>query len=533
MLRSVLLLLLLMAGSVAPGEEPAPALTGPSETGIVRTLEVGALTFLRSPLPPMPALELDGLGSAVPCPPPTAPLDRVLYDSLAGRGAALSCGNSFAGLLSFPQDEAGVSPQPTSALGGFEAVAETIRAARDEVLLATMIWDDGVGSPGALLAGAIADLRRDLQQHPERHPHGVTVRLLLGNSIRMDRLTDPTASAFSAAQHLLAAGVPLGSDDVPGWRLELANYRYTYPHNHMKLLVVDRQEVLAGGNNVSWFHVPARTPGGLGLRDLALRVRGPVARHAVAAFRDAWHASRLLTCPDVSVAGASVRDCALAASTPPVPLLWAGPPPVAGTARVFGLYRRPGEEDADGALVRLLSAATSEIDLLQSQVSGTPACTLSALAPGGCPAPQAMLPVWQAILTAVQERGVRVRMVLDHDPVLQLETLALLGGLRARLAPLGLADHVQARWFGPAEGQHTKMIVVDGQMLVVGSPNLQFASFGPGGMSEYALATSDPDATARARTLFGFEWARAAPVVLPYWLRVTDAPPAPWAAPAP
>lgn len=518
-----------MVGSVAPGEDDAQRTAGE----VAQTLEVGPLTFLRSPLPPMPDLELDGLGSAAPCLPPTAPLDRVLYDSLAGHGAALSCGNSFAGLLSFPQDEAGISEQPDSPLGGFEAVARTIRSARDEVLLSTMIWDDGAGSPGALLAVAVADLRRDVQQHPERHPHGVTVRILLGNSVRVDRLTDPTASAFSAAQHLLAAGVPVGSDDVPGWHLELANYTYAYPHNHMKLLVVDRQEVLAGGNNVSWFHVPVTTSGGLGLRDLALRVRGPVARNAVAAFRDAWRSSRALTCPDGAVPGATVDDCTLAATTSPFPLLWAGPPQVAGTARVYGLYRRPGEEDADGALARLLSAATSEIDLLQSQVSGTPACTLSLLAPGGCPAPHAMLPVWQAILTAVQERGVRVRLVLDHDPVLQLETLALLGGLRARLAPQGLADHIQARWFGPAEGQHTKMIVVDGKMLVVGSPNLQFASFGPGGMSEYALATSDPDATARARTLFGFEWNRAVPVVLPYWLRAADPPPAPWPAPAP
>ncbi|GHF31192.1 cardiolipin synthase [Deinococcus metalli] len=516
--RLALLLLILASGLAVPSGERSRTFTALSSTE-VQTVQIGGLTFLRSPLPPVPAGELDGLGTAGPCPPPDAPLDRVLYDSLDGRGAALSCGNAFAGLLSFPQDEAGVTDQPPSPLGGFEAVAQTIRAARDEVLLSTMVWDDGAGSPGALLAGAVAELRRDLQLHPERHPHGVTVRLLLGNSVRFDRLTDPTASAYSAARHLLEAGVPLTGDPLPGWRLEIANYTYAYPHNHMKLLIVDRQEVLAGGNNVSWFHVPVTTPGGLGLRDLALRVRGPVARHAVAAFRDAWRHSRSLTCHGEPQPVDLHFACDLDATSTPFPLLWTGPPAPAGTARVYGLYRRAGEEDADAALVRLFGAASGEIDLLQAQVSGTPECTLSALAPGGCASAQTMLPVWNALLHAVETRGVRVRMVLDHDPVLQLETLALLGGLRARLAPLGLADRVQARWFGPAEGQHTKAILVDGRMLVVGSPNLQFASFGPGGLGEYALATSDPTATGLGARLFEFEWARAVPVTLPYWLR--------------
>ncbi|PNY82517.1 phospholipase D-like domain-containing protein [Deinococcus koreensis] len=495
----------------------APAV--PDDPGQTPVLDVRGLDILRAPLPPVTPGVLDGLGASAPCPAPQAPLDRVLYDSLLGHGAALSCGNAFTGLLAFPEDDAGISDQPTSPLGGFEAVVRAIGSARREVLLANMVWDDGAGSPGEAVAGAIAGLRRDLTLHPERYPQGVTVRLLLGNSVRFGDLLDPTASAYSAARQLLAAGVPLGHDPVPGWRLEIANYAYAYPHSHVKLLVLDGQEVLSGGFNISWFHVPTSTPGGLGLSDLALGVRGPVARHAVAAFRDSWLHARPLECvarPDLD---ALRRDCPLGDTTAPYGLVWSAPPRPSGNSRVYGLYRRSGEEAADQAVIRLLGAATGSIDLLQSQVSGTPACTLSLLAPGGCPFPNRHLPVWQAIAGAVRERGVHVRMVLDYDPLLRLETLAFLAGLWDVLRPLGLEDHLQARWSGTAGGQHTKAALIDDAMLVVGSQNLQFASFGAQGLSEYSLATSDPQALALGRRQFDFEWARAQPLSLPSWLR--------------
>ena len=57
------------------------------------------------------------------------------------------------------------------------------------------------------------------------------------------------SSVYSAARQLLEAGVPLSNDPVEGFTLELANYTYAYPHNHLKLLVIDGQETAAGGVN--------------------------------------------------------------------------------------------------------------------------------------------------------------------------------------------------------------------------------------------------------------------------------------------
>ncbi|TNM72075.1 phospholipase [Deinococcus radiopugnans ATCC 19172] len=484
------------------------------------------LTLLSGPLSPPDLAALDGLGRAEAggpvdpdCPEPQAPLDRVLYDHLRGQGAALSCGNAFVGLTHFPNDDSGLSGQAPDPMGGFAVMARQIEGAKHEVLLANMLWDDGATSPGVLLAHAVAQLRASVAQHPERYPQGVTVRLMFGNSVRLDALLDPSSSVYSAARQLLEAGVPLSNDSVPGFTLELANYTYAYPHNHLKLLVIDGQETAAGGVNISFFHLPASTPGGLDLTDLLLTLRGPVARHTVAAFRDSWLLSRRLQCgQDVSVA-ALRRGCALVDAAEPYPLFYTAPPRPAGTSRAYGLYRRAGYETQDAALPALFAAAGTSIDLMQSQVSGTMQCSLSLTAPGGCPFPQEILPVWQAIVGAIRDRGVRVRLVLDYDPLLQVEPLSLLSSLWAQLRPLGLEDHLQVRWSGTAGGMHTKAALVDDAMLAVGSLNLHFSSFGSRGLNEYTLATSDPAALKAGRQDFDFEWARSKPFELPYWLR--------------
>nr|WP_246580320.1 phospholipase D-like domain-containing protein [Deinococcus aestuarii] len=494
--------------------------------GAGRAVFPAGFEVVRAPLPRPALAPLDGLGLNA-CPPPAAPLDRLLDERTRGQGAALSCGNRVEGLLHFPNPDPAYSAQPPRAGGAFEELADEVRRTRHELLIATMLWDDGPEAPGAAIARAVADLRRDLAAHPGRHPGGLTVRLLLGNSVRLGDLLDPTANAYHAARHLLEAGVPLTGDTVPGWRLELANYTYALPHSHVKLVVQDGETVLAGGFNVSLFHVPAQVPGGLDLADLALRVRGPVARHAVATFRDGWVLSRGLTCRGSPTPQTLRRDCSFSRPTSPWPLVWTGPAPAAGTARVYGLYRRSGYTDADDAVTALFGAARTSIDVMQSQVSGTLGCVGQLSEPGGC-GPALQLPVWRAAVRAVRERGVRLRLLLDYDPLLQAETLAFLRGVEAELAPLGLADHVQARWYAPAGGLHTKAALIDGGMLTVGSQNLHHSAFGPLGLSEYTLATSDAGAAAEYGRMFAFEWARAHAIHAPWWLPADPAaPPAP------
>ncbi|WP_288482033.1 phospholipase D-like domain-containing protein [uncultured Deinococcus sp.] len=483
----------------------------------------GGLTFLASPLPAPDRAALDGEALNA-CPPPAARLDRLLYERTRGEGAALSCGNEVLGLIHFPNPDAAYSDQPANPQGGFALVEAQLRAARREIVLANMLWEEGQDSPGAAVARTLAELRRDVQAHPERYPQGLTVRVLLGHSIRLDALTDPAANAFTAARQLLAAGIPLTGDTVLGWRLELADYRYAAPHQHAKLIVVDGQDVIAGGFNLSWMHLPATTRapdaprgGGQDLTDLALRVRGPVARHALAAFADGWAHSDLLECR-AAPTPQTVREVCTFSGRGTLPLTWASPAAAPGDAHVYGLYRRSGYETQDDTVAELFGAADRRIDVMQSQVSGTLGCSLSLTLPGLCRFPEDQLPVWLSAVRAVRERGVTLRLLLDYDPLLQVEGISLLGSLRAALAPEGLAGHVQARWFAGAGGLHTKAALIDGEMLTVGSQNLHFSAFGPGGLSEYTLATSDAGTLRAFGRQFEYEWARAQPVTLPAWV---------------
>ncbi|WP_261665041.1 phospholipase D family protein [Deinococcus sp. Marseille-Q6407] len=152
---------------------------------------------------------------------------------------------------------------------------------------------------------------------------------------------------------------------------------------------------------------------------------------------------------------------------------------------------------------------------MQAQVGGDLACDLVLGRTPGCSARGPGLPAWQAVAAAVKQRGVRVRLLLDQGQPLATENWALLRRLRDDLARAGAADRLEVRW--APHRLHTKAVIVDGQMTVVGSTNLHFSSFGPRGLTEYALATSDPQAVAAVQANFAAEWAQGVELPEPWW----------------
>lgn len=497
----------LAAQGVGAGSAPGPG--EQAQAGQGTAVSALGLKLARGPLPPADLNLLDGLGTAH-CDPPTGRLDRLLYEHLRGQGANLSCGNRFGELLEFPGPTDAARPY-----GTYHALAERIRRARRSVMIANMVWDQGPGAPGALIAAAVADLRRQVLAHPAAYPQGMQVRLLMGNSVRPDLPLDARANLDYAANDLLRADLPLNGVPEGGWRLDLANFGYAAPHSHLKLFVFDEREVIAGGFNISTLHL-APASGGEGLSDLGLSILGPVARHAAAAFHDTWRSSDRLTCPAGTRPGTLFdlrRACRLGPGSADFALVW--PPAEAeGNANVYPLYRRSGLETADDALVALLGAAQGHIDLLQAQVSGSLRCDLSLGMPGRCNLATQGLPVWQAIAAAAR-RGVRVRLVLAQVYPMKFEAASLVRSLQEALG--GAAGNLEVRWAG--HPMHTKAALIDGQMAVVGSANLHFSSFGPGGLSEYSLATSDPQALAGVQAVFDREWSGAQAFRFPWWAR--------------
>ncbi|MPY65540.1 hypothetical protein F8S09_02375 [Deinococcus sp. SDU3-2] len=477
-----------------------------------------AVSFVQSrPAAPTPLAVPRTAG--VDCAPPTDPLEVALWRVTTRDGRPdLSCGNAFLGFLHTPGPLPAFSGQPPTPHGGFDGLADQIAGARREVLYAVMEWEDDPGrGPGAVLAGGVARLYRQVQANPAAYPDGVTVRVALGNYPAVANLTWGL-QVYAALRDLLAAGVPL-ADPERGWRVEVANFTGTFPHSHAKLLVTDGTDLTAMGFNAAPVHLPSRRAGGHGgdMRDLGLRVRGPVARDGVTVFDDLWARSRVLNCAP-GVTAQTVRSACQAGelAVPEHPQGTASfPLQRAGGERVFGLYRREGFQMADAALISLLDASRDRIDLMHVNFSMTLRCTLALLNPRLCTFGADALP-WMRALVRAAERGVTIRAIVREEGFLGLENHIGLAVLRGELAARGLSERFEARWYPGA--LHAKTMLVDGQMLTVGSQNLHYSSWAPRGLNEYTLATTAPAAAQGYAREFAFFWSQSPPAELPGWL---------------
>lgn len=456
--------------------------------------------FHLGPVVPTPMLNPDGLT----CAPPADPLELALWRVVtAGGRPDHSCGNAFVGYQRTPR----TAQQPDA----FQETADQIRAARREVLLTSMEWHAGEGQPGWIFAQGVRDLYARVRADPGAYPDGMTVRLSLGGFPDLRR-EDGGTQALQAVRDLTRLGVPL-SDAAIGWHLAVANYSY-FPHSHVKLHVIDGADLTVAGYNYTSWHLPSgQGLGGQNLHDLGLRMRGPVAGDGVTVFDDLWRHSRQVRCPADVTADRVLSSCTLGRAEAPTHRDAARTLRAAGTARAFVLYRRPGFDEADRGVLALFGAARGEIDLMEANFSPKLQCWYAFLQPDDCP-PLTWPPYLQALLAAM-ERGVKVRVLtvdygIDRDA--NRSGIAL---LRLQARKRGIEDRFDAR--SVSFLMHTKAFTVDGRMVVAGSLNLHFSSWGPLGLNEAVLATTDPAAVAEQRASFGDVWAHASRPVPPEW----------------
>ncbi|MHA0034504.1 hypothetical protein ACXXDK_06070 [Deinococcus sp. PESE-38] len=206
---------------------------------------------------------------------------------VGGTQTDLSCANAFVDLPRTPR-----GPDLTHDV--FDDLAAQIRAAHSEVLVANMQWDFGLGLPGSTVVAGVADLYAQVKADPAAYPQGMAVRFSLGGYPDLVRTVDGATQALSLARDLRLRGVPL-DDPTLGWRVSILNYPY-FPHSHVKLHVIDGQDLTVGSYNMSWTQLP-RAEGGNSQHDTGLHLRGPVAQAGVAAFDDLWRHSQQLHCP--------------------------------------------------------------------------------------------------------------------------------------------------------------------------------------------------------------------------------------------
>jgi cardiolipin synthase A/B len=232
------------------------------------------------------------------------------------------------------------------------------------------------------------------------------------------------ASAMDEAhiERLTAAGCKVGwFNPVASWSLEEVNYR-----THRKALVVDGDVAFVGGIGVAdqWLTPVAELPV---WRDTHVEVRGPAAVNVEAAFNENWIETGGIVEPDL-----------LPHDDEP-----------SGSARSIVVWSSPEGGANAMKLLYLLSIAAARRSLdIQSPYLITDEST-------------------QWSLAEARRRGVRVRMLVEGD-ITDAKPVKFAG--RADYERL-LAQGIEVREYQPAM-MHTKALVVDGALSIVGSANL-------------------------------------------------------------
>lgn len=447
-----------------------------------------------------------------------SPLGQILYDvarqeTYTPPGDPIPfCQNRYDQLLLTPnpRPEYGLL-QPPTPNGAFDVMADEIRLAQYEVLFSTM-WYDAPGqsgdSPGSVIASAVGDLYRSLQAHPEQYPRGLTVRLMLGNPPELVR-GETSGQLWALIGDLRQAGIDKMVDEELGWRLEVADYEGNFPHSHVKAMVVDGKTAVTAGYNMTHDHFPLDHPSNRGgdRFDVGLQLTGPVAQMTLRMFDDMWQGADARHCLDLNPPlglpwQATCYDrSAVADHVPEVLKFYL---PGSGSA-AFSMYRSLVHDKADHQIASTIAAAQETVDVIHVMFALDMICNLNVLF-NVCNLENS--PIYTEALVQAAQNGAHIRLLVKPGPVEGIENNIAMSAFLTRLQELGLEDHVELRFFnGPT---HPKVVLIDDDVLIVGSQNLHYSAFGTGsGLNEHSLATDDPQAVADFKGVFEAEWARA------------------------
>lgn len=424
------------------------------------------------------------------------------------------CQNRFDKLLFTPNPTNPETDLPMPEYGAFDQVAELVVDAQYEVLFTTMQWDKPTNtiSPGLTLTGAVAELYKKVQAKPEAYPRGMTVRLMLGNVPEL-ALFEATSQVISLLQDLNEAGVEVMEDEEIGWKLEVGNYSGAWPHAHSKFVVVDGKTAVAAGFNYSYFHLPIDHPSGLGLdmSDLGIQITGPMAQTVMAAYDDLWSGSDLYTCstfpPPLPTLYFLWCEASLAEAdhVPEVLRFY----PTLGNTNAFALHHTMVFLESDEAIINALSTAEKSIDVYEVNFSLDLICIISGLLGNFCDDEQLVPPYMQALLKAAVEDDVKIRVVAENSAMNGLENRIAFNWLKDKLEQAGKIENVELRFYNGK--MHDKGVLIDDQLLIIGSQNFHWSAWETPSLTEYNIATEDEEAILDFSEDFEYQWDKGIP----------------------
>ena len=424
------------------------------------------------------------------------------------------CNNQFVDFIYQPNPQPAFSPDQPTINGGFDRVAEAMADAQYEVLFTNMQWeaDENNLSPGSTFARGVADLYQKVKADPSQYPRGMLVRILLGNYPVVTTLEWGT-QIWNVMDDLRDAGVEELENPEIGWKVEVADFAGTYPHSHSKFLVIDGKQVISAGFNYGWLHLPIDHPSSRGddLTDLGIVVLGPAAQAAISAYDDMWLGANQLICPDYNSTDeyAWSDSCQWGKAA-----VWHLPEvlkfyPADSQQNAFSLFRTTFYKEADYTYTAVLDSAQSSIDAIHVNFSMELICMVNILIDEVCTFDNA-IPWMIAMMDAVEQKQVKVRIIVENGGVKGLENGVAIQVFQDELVKRGLEDLVEIRFF---DGRvHMKSTLIDQELLIVGSQNFHYSSFGEKGLLEFVVASDDPAAVETYLNMFDYFWERAVPV---------------------
>jgi phosphatidylserine/phosphatidylglycerophosphate/cardiolipin synthase-like enzyme len=350
-----------------------------------------------------------------------------------------------------------------------------------------------------LLAEAITELYHKVEANPEDYPRGMTVRVLLGNPPRIDLNSD----LWRILGNLRAAGLPDMENPDIGWKLEVANFEGSFPHSHIKILIIDGITAVSTGFNYQYHHYPEDHPSGRGegTVDIGIQVTGPAAQEVQTAFDDLWDGATQRHCESLDKSNITwqftCRDSkAVPNHVPEVKRYYLS----GGDAVVFSMLRSEVLLLSDNMVQASIAHAQDSLDVVQAMFAMPPVCMLNFMF-DLCTFDQAM-PYIDGIMQAA-ENGAEVRLLLKMTPVLGTEALVALQIMADELEVRGLEDQIEIRAFPIA--LHAKTFLIDDELVIIGSQNFHYTAFGEG-LAEHNLGVLDPEAAADYKRVFDYYW---------------------------
>lgn len=118
-------------------------------------------------------------------------------------------------------------------------------------------------------------------------------------------------------------------------------------------------------------------------------------------------------------------------------------------------------------------------------------------------------------MDAVEQNQVKVRVIVENANSNGIENRVAIQVFANELKKRGLEDFVEFRFFNGRV--HAKTALIDQELLIVGSQNFHYSSWGERGLNEYSVATDDPEAIALYQKMFDYYWEQAISVEEADW----------------